>query len=46
MLPGDGTRQISGIEVPESKGFAAQLSDNGVNTKVVDVIPRKALVAY
>jgi len=35
MLQGDGAWQTSGIEAPGSRGFAAQLSHNGVNTKVV-----------
>lgn len=51
MLQGDGAWQTSGIEAPGSRGVAAQLSDNGVNTKVVDVwyltsVPTKALVTY
>jgi len=45
MLRSDGAQQTSGIEAPGSR---AQLSDNGVNTKVVDVwyltsVPTKAL---
>jgi hypothetical protein len=33
MLQGDGAGQASGVEAPRSRGFAAQLSDNEVNTK-------------
>jgi hypothetical protein len=48
MLRSDGAQQTSGIEAPGSRRVAAQLSDNGVNIKVVDVwyltsVPTKAL---